>query len=94
MKRRAFIERAVLAGTAAIVTPQLRAATQAKWEIGCFNRPWTKWSFDQTLTEIKSGYFHIFLRSNSSTRASSGVIVAHLTPTPCSLIASAASIVT
>src|SRR3954447_2190391 len=30
---------------------------------------------------------------NSSTRASSGVIVAHLTPTPCSLIALAASTV-
>ena len=57
MKRRAFIERAVLAGTAAIVSPPLGAATRAEWEIGCFNRPWTKWSFDQTLTEIKSGGF-------------------------------------
>jgi hypothetical protein len=28
------------------------------------------------------GDFHIFFRPNSSTRASSGVIVAHLTPTP------------
>ena len=39
---------------------------------------------------VPLGDFHIFLRPNSSTRASSGVIVAHLTPTPCRLIALAA----
>ena len=28
-----------------------------RWPIGCFNRPWTKWSFDETLDAIKSaGY--------------------------------------
>ncbi|MGA9770762.1 MAG: sugar phosphate isomerase/epimerase family protein [Blastocatellia bacterium] len=28
-----------------------------RWQIGCFNRPWSKWSFDQTLKQIKSaGY--------------------------------------
>lgn len=27
------------------------------WQIGCFNRPWTKWTFDQTLQAIKAaGY--------------------------------------
>ena len=31
---------------------------------------------------VPFGDFHIFFRPNSSTRASSGVIVAHLTPTP------------
>ena len=31
---------------------------------------------------VPLGDFHIFLRLNSLTRASSGVIVAHLTPTP------------
>ena len=36
---------------------------------------------------VPLGDFHISLRPNSSTRASSGVIVAHLTPTPYSLIA-------
>ena len=46
------------------------------------------------LRMVPLGDFHIFLRWNSSTRASSGVIVAHLTPTPCCLIALAASIVT
>ncbi|CKS58787.1 Uncharacterised protein [Mycobacterium tuberculosis] len=43
---------------------------------------------------VPLGDSHIFFRLNSSTRASSGVIVAHFTPTPCFLIAYAASIVT
>ena len=34
---------------------------------------------------VPLGDRYISLRPNSSTRASSGVIVAHLTPTPCSL---------
>src|ERR1700682_205853 len=40
------------------------------------------------------GDFHISLRENSFTRASSGVMVAHLTPTPTFLMAFAASTVT
>ena len=43
---------------------------------------------------VPLGDFHIFLRPNSLTRASSGVIVAHLTPTPWRSIALAASTVT
>jgi sugar phosphate isomerase/epimerase len=28
-----------------------------RWRIGCFNRPWTSWSFDDALTQIKAaGY--------------------------------------
>jgi hypothetical protein len=42
---------------------------------------------------VPFGDRHIFFSPNSSTRASSGVIVAHLTPTPWVLIASAASTV-
>ena len=42
---------------------------------------------------VPLGDFHIFLRPNSFTRASSGVMVAHFTPTPCCLIAFAASTV-
>jgi len=34
------------------------------------------------LRMVPFGDFHIFLRLNSFTRASSGVMVAHLTPTP------------
>ena len=42
---------------------------------------------------VPLGERYISLSPNSSTRASSGVIVAHLTPTPYSLIALAASTV-
>ena len=43
---------------------------------------------------VPFGLFHIFFSPNSFTRASSGVIVAHLTPTWWRRIASAASSVT
>ncbi len=43
---------------------------------------------------VPLGDTHIFFSPNSCTRASSGVMVAHFTPTPCSLIAWAASMVT
>ena len=42
---------------------------------------------------VPLGLFHISLRPNSFTRASSGVMVAHLTATPCFLVALAASTV-
>lgn len=56
MNRRDFIQSTVLtAGLAALnATP---AAAKVNWPIGCFNRPWTKWSFDETLKQIKAaGY--------------------------------------
>ncbi len=43
---------------------------------------------------VPFGERHIFFSPNSVTRASSGVIVAHFTPTPYCLVALAASIVT
>jgi hypothetical protein len=43
---------------------------------------------------VPLGDSHICLRPNSFTRASSGVMVAHLTPTWCFLMAFAASTVT
>ena len=46
------------------------------------------------LRMVPFGERYICLRLNSFTRASSGVMVAHLTPTPTRLIASAASTVT
>jgi sugar phosphate isomerase/epimerase len=56
MNRRDFIQSTVLtAGLAALnATP---AAAKVNWPIGCFNRPWTKWSFDETLKQTKAaGY--------------------------------------
>src|SRR5262245_33537540 len=46
------------------------------------------------LRMVPFGDFHISFRLNSFTRASSGVMVAHLTPTPTFLMALAASMVT
>ena len=46
------------------------------------------------LRMVPLGDFHIFLRPNSLTRASSGVMVAHLTPTCSRWMAFAASTVT
>ena len=43
---------------------------------------------------VPFGDFHISFRPNSFTRPSSGVMVAHLTPTPTFLMALAASTVT
>jgi sugar phosphate isomerase/epimerase len=34
-----------------------KKSTATKWPIGCFNRPWTKWSYDEALDGIKTaGY--------------------------------------
>jgi sugar phosphate isomerase/epimerase len=60
--RREFIcdSTALLAGTALLAdAPALLAgpAPAAVWPVGCFNRPWTKWTFDETLKAIASaGY--------------------------------------
>ena len=54
---------------------------------------WRKTVPSRMLRMVPFGDFHICLRLNSFTRASSGVMVAHLTPTRCCLMALAASIV-
>ncbi len=46
------------------------------------------------LRMVPLGLRHICLRANSLTRASSGVMVAHFTATPCCRVAIAASTVT
>jgi sugar phosphate isomerase/epimerase len=60
--RREFIgESTTLLAAAALLTeaPSLLAAPTpaVDWPIGCFNRPWTKWTLDETLKAIKAaGY--------------------------------------
>ena len=34
-------------------------ATSVQWPIGCFNRPWTTWSFDDALKQIKAAGYQI-----------------------------------
>lgn len=56
MNRRTFIQQSVLV-TAATAALDFTAEAKVNWPIGCFNRPWTKWSFDETLKQIKAaGY--------------------------------------
>jgi sugar phosphate isomerase/epimerase len=60
MNRREFLERTVATGAAtalgAPLSPALAAAA-VTWPIGCFNRPWTTWTFDEALAQIKAaGY--------------------------------------
>jgi sugar phosphate isomerase/epimerase len=63
MNRRSFLFGAVIATSVATVnSARCRAANPAtlksvQWPIGCFNRPWGKWSFDEALDGIKAaGY--------------------------------------
>ncbi|MBK9708425.1 MAG: sugar phosphate isomerase/epimerase [Acidobacteria bacterium] len=57
MKRRDFINQAAMAGAVATLNFASAEAKGVKWELGCFNRPWTNWPYDQVLKEIKAaGY--------------------------------------
>ncbi|HEX9004124.1 MAG TPA: sugar phosphate isomerase/epimerase family protein [Blastocatellia bacterium] len=56
MNRRDFLQYATAAGVVTAVNPSI-AEAKVNWPVGCFNRPWTKWSFDETLKQIKAaGY--------------------------------------
>ena len=62
LSRREFLcEGAVVVAGAAVLAdaPTLlaRPAAAVRWPIGCFNRPWTRWSFEETLKSVKAaGY--------------------------------------
>jgi len=57
MKRRELLRHSVVAGAllGSLRWPSLGA--RVDWPIGCFNRPWTTWSFDDALLQIRAaGY--------------------------------------
>jgi sugar phosphate isomerase/epimerase len=59
MNRRTFLHHTLVGGAAAALEPLGLTALGAgvRWPIGCFNRPWTTWSFDEALKQIKAaGY--------------------------------------
>jgi len=59
MNRRDFLRHTILGGAATTVGLSLSPSLGAdvRWPIGCFNRPWTTWSFDDALKQIKAaGY--------------------------------------
>jgi sugar phosphate isomerase/epimerase len=60
MNRRTFLQHTIVGGVSAAAGASLSrslGAAGVNWPIGCFNRPWTTWSFDQALLQIKAaGY--------------------------------------
>ena len=60
MNRREFLQHTVAGGAMSALGISMSPSPSARavnWPIGCFNRPWTTWSFDDALREIKSaGY--------------------------------------
>jgi sugar phosphate isomerase/epimerase len=60
VNRREFLQQTLVGGaatTVAVSLAQVLASGAVRWPIGCFNRPWTTWSFDDALKQIKAaGY--------------------------------------
>jgi sugar phosphate isomerase/epimerase len=59
MNRRTFIHAAAATGAVMANAPwtNVFAAEKPNWPIGCFNRPWTAWSYDEALGGIAAaGY--------------------------------------
>jgi sugar phosphate isomerase/epimerase len=60
LSRRDFLALTGAGSLAALAARSLPAAEKSptpRWTIGCFNRPWTQWSYDETLDGIKAaGY--------------------------------------
>ncbi len=61
MNRRQFLRdlTATAAAAAAVPLTGLPALARVRWEIGCFNRPFTKWSLDETLAGIKAAGYNL-----------------------------------
>jgi sugar phosphate isomerase/epimerase len=60
MNRREFLQHTVAGGAMSALGVSMSPSPSARavnWPIGCFNRPWTTWSFDDALRQIKAaGY--------------------------------------
>ncbi len=60
MKRRDFLRSSALAGAALFTRIDFsNAEIKTAWPIGCFNRPWTKWSYDEALDGIAAAGYKI-----------------------------------
>jgi sugar phosphate isomerase/epimerase len=74
--RRQFLTTASVVAAAALLPRAAQAAASSapsQWPIGCFNRPWTKWSFDEALDSIKAaGYQWTGLLSATKTEVLTG----------------------
>jgi sugar phosphate isomerase/epimerase len=61
MNRRTFLQSSILAGAALAAVPSTRifAGENIAWPIGCFNRPWTNWSYNDALDGIAAAGYKI-----------------------------------
>ena len=60
MNRRTFLHSAVLIGTTLATLPVTKSfAADLGWPIGCFNRAWTNWSYDDALDGIAAAGYKI-----------------------------------
>jgi sugar phosphate isomerase/epimerase len=77
LTRRDFILTSSALTAAALLPAGLGAAEKKsdpnRWPVGCFNRPWAKWSYDEALDGIKAaGYAWTGLLTASKTEALAG----------------------
>ena len=59
MNRRSFIQNAAIATAGLSLLETIVAEAGVKWTVGCFNRPWTKWSFAESLDGIKAAGYSV-----------------------------------
>jgi sugar phosphate isomerase/epimerase len=59
LTRRDFLQQSALGGMALATLPATLRAGKVEWEVGCFNRPWTKWGYEATLQSIKAAGYEV-----------------------------------
>jgi sugar phosphate isomerase/epimerase len=60
MNRRQFIHHSSITAAIALTgINSMNTEARVKWTIGCFNRPWTKWSFDDALDGVKAAGYKV-----------------------------------
>src|SRR5258706_13824508 len=62
INRRHFLHTTTLAGAGlAAGAPSAASAnaSEVRWPVGCFNRPWTQWGYDATLDGIKAAGYNL-----------------------------------
>jgi sugar phosphate isomerase/epimerase len=59
VNRRTFIQAATAGAASLAALSSVLAAERPSWPIGCFNRPWTKWSYDDALDGIAAAGYKV-----------------------------------
>jgi sugar phosphate isomerase/epimerase len=68
LSRRDFLAATTVGAAVALLPSCATAPAAARWPIGCFNRPWTKWSYDEALDAIQAaGYRYTGLLTPTKT---------------------------